>query len=233
MTTLALDVEGLCVRYGAATAVRDVTLAIEAGQTCAIVGPNGAGKTSLLLGIQGIVRATTSKLMLGSRKLDRLGSVARTRAGLVLIPQGREIFPSLSVRTNLQVVADSLHLPSEAVDNALDRFPILRERAQQPAGVLSGGEQKILAIARALMTSPSVLLLDEPTEGLAPKIVGAVTSALERIQAQGATIIITEPTTRTLPERISLGLVMIRGAMVASATSRDGLRTAFQEHYGT
>lgn len=232
MSSSALEVTDLRVRYGGAIAVKGVSLSLEPGATCAIVGPNGAGKTSLLLGIQGIVKASVAALRLRGETIERLSPLQRERAGMVLVPQGRQIFPTLSVRSNLQVIADALRLPSSAVDAALDRFPILRQRASRPAGVLSGGEQKILAIARALMSSPSVLLLDEPTEGLAPTIVSTVTETLEQIQHDGGTILITEPTTRVLPEHVSLGFVMMRGGVIAQAHTREELRKVFLEHYG-
>jgi branched-chain amino acid transport system ATP-binding protein len=231
VTESALRVKGLRVSYGRASAVRGVSFDVERGSICAIVGPNGAGKSSLLLGIQGIVKADYATLELGGRSLAGSNSTDRARYGMVLVPQGRQIFPTLSVRENLQVVADGLRLKKGVVDEALARFPILVQRAGSPAGVLSGGEQKMLALARALMCAPSVLLLDEPTEGLAQTIVAEVVAVLNELQRAGGTIVIVEPTTRVLPEGINLGLVMMRGEIVARTSKREELQRMFLERY--
>jgi len=231
MSDMHLVVRRLRVVYGRAVAVRDVSLELPRATITAVVGPNGAGKSSLFLGAQGVVGASVEELSLGGRSLAKASSTQRARRGLVLVPQGRQIFSTLTVRTNLQIIADALHLPSRKVDEALDRFPILRERHAHPAGVLSGGEQQMLALARALMSDPEVLLLDEPTEGLAPVIVAAVQRVLEEIRAQGGTILIAEPTTRLLPSSIDKGYVMMRGEIVAEADSKEALHTVFAEQF--
>ena len=231
MRELALQVERLRVRYGKASAVRGVSLDIEPGTITAIVGPNGAGKSSLLLGIQGVVKAEVSSLTLGGRSMLGMSPTQRAKAGMLLVPQGRQIFPTLRVRDNLRVVADALGLARGAVDDALDRFPILRARSKVPAGVLSGGEQQMLAMTRALMCRPTMLLLDEPTEGLAPTIVSEILQVLADIQQDGATVVIAGPTTRVLPEQIDVGVVMMRGEIVATAAGRNELQAAFRDQY--
>jgi branched-chain amino acid transport system ATP-binding protein len=228
---LALEVEDLRVRYGKASAVRGVSIRLEPGSFTAIVGPNGAGKSSLLQGILGLVTAEQTSLVLDGRSLQKASPTERARAGLVLVPQGRRIFPTLTVLDNLRVVADGLGAEGGCVDEALDRFPILRRRASSMAGVLSGGEQQMLALSRALMLKPKVLLLDEPTEGLAPTIVSVVVDALGDIQAAGATIVVVEPTTRILPDQIDCGYVMMRGRFAARAGNRDELKSAFQDEF--
>jgi branched-chain amino acid transport system ATP-binding protein len=231
MTATALAVRDLRVRYGKATAVDGVSLAVEPGSMSAIVGPNGAGKSSLLLAIEGVVAAEVAAIELGGSSIAAMNATQRAKAGLVLVPQGRQIFPTLSVRDNLRVVADALGCPRDAVEDALDRFPAVRQRADHPAGVMSGGEQQMLALARALMCKPSVLLLDEPTEGLAPTIMAEVTRLLLELRAAGATIVITEPTTRVLFEHIDRGYVMMRGSLVAEASSHGELRRVFRQQF--
>ena len=231
MTSL-LEVDSLSVRYGKASAVRRASLTVERGSLVAIVGPNGAGKSSLLLGIQGVVRADATALNLDGRSILGTSATQRAKRGMVLVPQGRQVFPTLRVRDNLRVVADALALERDSVDDALDRFPILRQRAKVPAGLLSGGEQQMLAMARALMCRPEVLLLDEPTEGLAPSIVSQILDVLDDIQAGGGTVVIAGPTTRVLPEKIDVGVVMMRGELVATATDRRELQDAFRDQYG-
>jgi branched-chain amino acid transport system ATP-binding protein len=228
VTSGGLTVHGLSVRYGRASAVRNATFTADPGTITAIVGPNGAGKTSTLLALQGVVKASCNLMDVGERSIVRMSAVARARCGLVLVPEGRQIFPSLTVERNLQVVVDALGLPKRRIRAALDRFPILSERRKQPAGVLSGGEQQMLALARALMSEPSVLLLDEPMQGLAPTIVANVWETLVEIRNAGATLVIASPTTRWLRE-IDRGYVMLRGEIVAETIGKEGLERVFLE----
>jgi branched-chain amino acid transport system ATP-binding protein len=227
----ALAASGVVVRYGKATAVRSVDISISPGTITGLVGPNGAGKSSLLNAIQGVVRGDIRGLELQGRSLLRLNSTQRARSGLVLVPQGRQIFPKLTVVDNLRVVADGLRLPKERVDEALDRFPILRERRKRAAGVLSGGEQQMLVLARALMSRPGVLMLDEPTQGLAPTIVQTIMGVLEQMRADDHTILVAEPTTRLLPPSLDRGFVMVHGQLVAEAASIHELESAFHRYF--
>jgi ABC-type branched-subunit amino acid transport system ATPase component len=228
MTGGGLTVDDLQVRYGRATAVRNVTFQADQGSITAIVGPNGAGKSSTFLAVQGVVKASCSVMSIGDRSIVRMSAVTRARTGLVLVPEGRQIFPTLSVERNLQVVVDALGLPRRRIHAALERFPILSERRKQPAGVLSGGEQQMLALARALMSEPSVLLLDEPMQGLAPTIVASVWETLVEIRDAGATLVIASPTTRWLRD-IDRGYVMLRGQIVAETVGTSSLEQAFLE----
>ncbi len=141
-----LRVEALTVRYGRATALTDVSLTVPRGAVTAVVGPNGAGKSSLLLGIYGSVPGTGT-VEVDGENVSRLKPIARARAGVAIVPQGRQLFPRLNVTDNLRVMAESLRLPASSVDEALDRFPILRTRARSLAGVLSGGEQQMLVVS--------------------------------------------------------------------------------------
>jgi branched-chain amino acid transport system ATP-binding protein len=226
-----LSASGVVVRYGKATAVRSVDISLPRGKISALVGPNGAGKSSLLNAIQGVVRSDMRTLELAGSSLLNLNSTERARNGLILVPQGRQIFAKLSVVDNLRVVADGLRLPKDRVDEALDRFPILRERRKRAAGVLSGGEQQMLVLARALMSRPAVLMLDEPTQGLAPTIVSTIVSVLEQMRDEGSTVLVAEPTIRLLPRSLDYGLVMVHGQIVAEAQSLQSLETAFHRHF--
>jgi branched-chain amino acid transport system ATP-binding protein len=228
MTSGGLAVTDLQVRYGRASAVRNATFTADPGTITVVVGPNGAGKSSTLLALQGVVKASCRAMTLGDRSIVKMSAVTRARSGLVLVPEGRQIFPSLTVERNLQVVVDALALPSPRIATALERFPILAERRKQPAGVLSGGEQQMLALARALMSEPSVLLLDEPMQGLAPTVVADVWQTLVEIRNAGATLVIASPTTRWLRE-IDRGYVMLRGEIVAEAPDKERLERVFLE----
>jgi branched-chain amino acid transport system ATP-binding protein len=223
-----LEVRGLRVRYGRASAVRGASFRAEPSTITAIVGPNGAGKSSTLLGVQGVVRASADEISFNGRSLVGVSALQRARAGVVLVPEGRQIFPTLSVEKNLQVVVDGLGLRKTAVGSALERFPILSDRSKQPAGVLSGGEQQMLALARALMCEPSVLLLDEPMQGLAPTIVADVWATLASAREGGTAIVVAAPTTRWLTT-IDSGYVMVRGEIVAEADNTRALEEVFLE----
>ena len=193
--TSLLAVSGLAVRYGAIAAVRSVDLHVAPGEIVAIVGPNGAGKTSLLSAIAGIVRPASGTITFGGAPLAGLALEDVVFRGIALVPEGRHIFASLTVAENLQLGATPRR-DNEAVRIDLDRFyatfPILGSRRQQPAGQLSGGEQQQLAIARALMARPKLLMLDEPSLGLAPAIVDQVYVLLRAIRDTGVTILLVE-----------------------------------------
>jgi branched-chain amino acid transport system ATP-binding protein len=231
VTAEALEAREVVVRYGKAAAVRSASIAVPAGAIAALVGPNGAGKSSLLNAIQGVVGSEMKSLSVDGKSFLGMSSTDRARSGLVLLPQGGHLFRRMTVLDNLRVVADGLRLPSDRVDEALDRFPILRERRKSLAGVLSGGERQMLGLARALMARPDVLLLDEPTQGLAPTIVQQIMDALDAIRAEGRTVLIAEPTTRVLPREIDLGFVMLHGRIVAQASDLTGLDSAFHEQF--
>jgi branched-chain amino acid transport system ATP-binding protein len=189
-----LVVSGLEVRYGPITAVRGVDLFVNRGEVVAIVGPNGAGKTSLLSAIMGIVPASGSVSFDGVR-LDRAPLEDMARNGLALVPEGRHIFASLSVLENL-MLGGSIRKDASGIRADIERFfetfPILSNRRRQPAGQLSGGEQQQLAIARALMSRPKLLMIDEPSLGLAPVIIDQVYPLLTNIRDSGVSILLVE-----------------------------------------
>ena len=189
-----VDVRGLVIRYGAITAVKGVDLAVRPGEAVAIVGPNGAGKTSLLSAIAGIVRPATGAISIAGRPHAGLQLSDVVRQGIALVPEGRNIFGSLTVMENLRLGATVRRDASVRSDiqRVFADFPILGERRDQPAGQLSGGEQQMLAIARAMLSRPRLLLLDEPSLGLAPAIVDKVYELLRRIRSQGVALLIVE-----------------------------------------
>ncbi|MBS4751940.1 ATP-binding cassette domain-containing protein [Nocardioides sp. zg-ZUI104] len=226
-----LTVRGLVVRYGKASAVNHVDLDVPAGRVTALVGPNGAGKSSTLLGIYGSITAHGS-VTVGGRELTSMSAARRARAGISLVPQGRQLFPKMSVAENLRLYADLLALPPSAALSAMDRFPILHDRRAQMAGVLSGGEQQMLVVARALMAEPSVVLLDEMTTGLAPKIVSELTDAVAELARGGAAVLLAAPAIAATMRIIDRGYVLVRGEVVDAAESGEQLDRAYQRAMG-
>src|SRR5690625_2925511 len=192
LMTAALEVAGLTVRYGRARALHDVSLTFESGRVHAVVGPNGAGKTSLLLAISGAVEAS-GQVLVDGEDISASSVAERARRGFAVVPQGRQIFPTLTVRENLEVMAEVLRVGGSEVDGALDRFTNLRRRESSLAGVLSGGEQQMLAVSRALMGRARVVLLDELATGLAPVIVEELGHVVHDLAARGAAVVLASP----------------------------------------
>jgi branched-chain amino acid transport system ATP-binding protein len=196
-----------------------------------LVGPNGAGKSSCLNAVYGGVPAT-GQVLLDGQDLTRMTAMERARHGVALVPQGRQLFMRMSVRENLEVMAQLLGVDSTAIETALDRFPILRERANQLAGVLSGGEQQMVAVSRALMGRPRLLLLDEMVTGLAPLVVRRLVDTAVQMAATGATVVVAEPAIGAVREFVRGGGVMLRGRIVAQAVGGGALDQAYQKHMG-
>ncbi|WP_241665636.1 ABC transporter ATP-binding protein [Prescottella subtropica] len=212
-------------------AVSSVSITVEPCCVTAIVGPNGAGKSSLFSGVYGAIKAT------GTVRLDDVdisgeSAMSRGRRGFAYVPQGRQLFMKMSVAENLMVGADLLGLPKSSVDTAMDRFPVLRERAGRFAGVLSGGEQQMLVLARALLADPQVLLLDEMTTGLAPKIVAGLRETVRELAASGVAVLIAEPSLTALKSIVDRGYVMQRGRIAAECASADELDKAYRRSMG-
>jgi branched-chain amino acid transport system ATP-binding protein len=232
MSPHELRLEGLTVRYGHAGAVTGLDLVAPGGAVTALVGPNGAGKSSALLAAYGSVPAT-GKVFLDGEDVSRLKPAARARAGIAVVPQGRQLFPKLNVADNLQVMAELLRLPRSAVDAAVDRFPILRTRMRSLVGVLSGGEQQMLVVTRALMGSPRVLLLDEMMTGLAPLVVRELLGTVTGLAREGVAVLMAEPALGAVRGAVDRGYVLVRGEVVA--TCEDGgrpLDAAYQAKMG-
>jgi len=210
------------VRYGAVTAVRDIDLQIDEGEIVSIVGPNGAGKSSLISAIAGIVTPTAGTMTFGGKSLGGIALEDVVAHGIALVPEGRHIFASLTVSENLLLGATTRR-DTDAVPADIDRlfvmFPILAERRRQPAGLLSGGEQQQLAIARALLSGPRLIMLDEPSLGLAPTVVDRVYELLRTIREQGVTILLVEQNAERVFGVASRVYVMSGGEFGLSGTA--------------
>jgi len=196
MTPDQLELRGLHAGYGRIEVLRDVNLRVPAGSVVALLGPNGAGKTTTLSAIAGTIPITRGDLQLQGESIRRLSAYDRARRGVILVPEGRGVFPSLSVKENLELVVRGSGCDSrtreERLDEVLDVFPRLRERLTQRAGTMSGGEQQMLALSRAFLTDPKVLLMDEISMGLAPQLVEDLFDAVQTLRSRGATIVLVE-----------------------------------------
>ena len=189
-----LKVERIRVYYGVIPALLDVSLSVDEGQIVALVGANGAGKSTTLKTIAGVIRPREGQIRFQDQDITRLGADRRVRLGITLVPEGRQIFSTLSVKENL--VLGAYHRRDQEVRKDLEwiygLFPILRERTHQVAGTMSGGEQQMLAFGRALMSRPKLLLLDEPSLGLAPLVVRDIYEVIKKIREAGITIFLVE-----------------------------------------
>ncbi len=189
-----LEVSGLCVSYGSVEAVRDLSLKVAAGSVVSLIGPNGAGKTTTLNALSGVVPVHGGRIMLEGRDITRLSSHQRVAAGVVQVPEGRLVLAGMSVRENLELGAycrPRQDIPAD-IARMEERFPVLGQRREGLAGSLSGGEQQMLAMARGLMAHPKLLLLDEPSLGLAPLVVKMIFDLVLELKAQGQTILLVE-----------------------------------------
>ncbi len=222
------SVRNLVVGYGPVTALAGIALEVAQGEIVCVIGPNGAGKTTLMKTAAGLLRPRSGDVSLDGAPLPA-GAVARVRAGIALVPEGRHVFSPLTVRDNLELGAYVRLSRGErdavAVDLArvYEIFPRLKERAAQPAGLLSGGEQQMVAIGRALMGRPRFLLLDEPSMGLAPLVVAEIFAVIRRLHTEGTTVLVAEQNARmalSVSQRayvIEAGLVVKAGSAAALA----------------
>ncbi|MGD0919297.1 MAG: ABC transporter ATP-binding protein [Thermodesulfobacteriota bacterium] len=214
---LLLNVENLTVRYGKALAVEKVCLEIQRGRTVIIVGANGAGKTSILRVISGLITPTSGDVWFDGKRINGLQAFEIARLGLVHVPEGRRLFPYLSVLDNLQLGAsirkDKMGMKKE-MEGIFASFPVLRERRHQKAGSLSGGEQQMLAIGRALMAKPELLMLDEPCLGLAPIVIDELYSVIRNINQSGVTILLVEQNVSLALRLGSYGYVLEVGSVI-------------------
>jgi branched-chain amino acid transport system ATP-binding protein len=221
MAERALELDKVFAGYGETVVLEDIDLALGVGETVSVIGRNGVGKSTLLATIMGHTQLHGGRLSLHGKDISKLATYRRVAAGLGYVPQEREIFPSLSLRENLEVAAR----PGQwTFDTVCELFPRLAERADNRGNQLSGGEQQMLAIGRALIGNPTVLLMDEPSEGLAPVIVEELARAVKRLtKAGGLSMVLVEQNTRLALDMAPRAIVMDRGRIVYDGAS-DTLR---------
>jgi branched-chain amino acid transport system ATP-binding protein len=224
------EVKGLKAGYGLVEAVHGIDLKVEAGQAVAIIGANGAGKTTFLRTISGLQKCWAGSVTFDGRDVTQLAAHQLAQAGISHVPEGRKIFKPLAVETNLELGSYSRRDRTAAsirgdIDKMYQLFPRLRERRGQIAGTLSGGEQQMVAVARALMGRPKLLLLDEPSLGLAPQIFTEIFSVLDRVRADGVGILVVEQNVRLALEHSQFGYVFQTGRVVLSGPSGDMLES--------
>ena len=217
-----LQIKSLEVAYGGLKALDGISLEVGDGQFVAVVGPNGAGKTTLFRSISGVVRPVGGEIIYDGQDLSALPPHARPHLGIAHVPEGRQVFPSLSVRENLEMGAFTEAAQArwrETLTTILELFPVLGERENQLAGTLSGGEQQMLAIGRGLASAPRLLMLDEPSMGLAPTVADLIFERIEQIHRDhGVTILLVEQRVAEALESCDLGYVLETGRVVLSGT---------------
>jgi len=217
-----LEVKGLDVRYGRNHAVKAMDLTVEEGEIVTVLGANGAGKSSLLKAIQGTVRAAAETLRFAGKPINSWSAPKRVDNGLVLVPEGRQIFVSLTVHENLQMGAYTRRdAYNHEIDEIYQRFPNLGQRRNMPASVLSGGEQQMLAISRALLAKPKLVMLDEPSLGLSPLLVVELFNLIEQLNEDGLSILLVEQNTHMALGAAHRGYVLELGTTVMSGTPAE------------
>jgi branched-chain amino acid transport system ATP-binding protein len=217
-----LEVKGLTVDYRGLRALESVSIECDAGQLVSILGPNGAGKTTLLKAISGTVGITAGEIHFAGTDLRTIAPAHRARLGIAHVPEGRRVFPTMTVQDNLEIGARYARTRRFTLETAFDLFPVLAERRRQTAGTLSGGEQQMLALARGLMSSPRMLILDEPTLGLAPAMTDVI---LERIltihESQDVAVLLVEQRVMEVLEISQQTYVLESGKLVLSGSSSE------------
>jgi branched-chain amino acid transport system ATP-binding protein len=222
--TAMLEVKDLEVSYGKIVAVKGISFSVEQGQVVSLIGTNGAGKTTTLRTISGLLRPSGGEITFMGQRIDRVPAHDIVTMGLAHSPEGRRIFPRLSVEENLLLGAFSRNDTGairKDLDAAYELFPILGERRKQPAGTFSGGEQQMLAMGRAMMSKPKLLMLDEPSMGLSPIMMKRIMSTVTELQKQGTTILLVEQNAQAALKRADYGYVLEVGKIVLSGSGRE------------
>jgi branched-chain amino acid transport system ATP-binding protein len=217
-----LDVVDLQVRYGAITAIKGISFHVQEGEIVALLGANGAGKTTTQKTVSGMLRPAAGSITFAGERIDGIPPHELINLGICHVPEGRHVFPRMTVAENLAMGAFRFRSPDEQLlAHVLDLFPRLKERYSQEAGTLSGGEQQMLAIGRALMGKPRLLLLDEPSMGLAPLIVEQIFEIVRGINADGVSILLVEQNARQALTLADRGYVLETGELVLAGSGRD------------
>jgi len=221
--TAMLEVRDLQVAYGKIEAVKRISFSVDEGQVVTLIGTNGAGKTTTLRTISGLLRPSGGSIHFQGKPIDRVAAHDIVTLGVAHSPEGRRIFPRLSVEENLLLGAFARRDHGIRADlrAAYDLFPILGERSKQPAGTFSGGEQQMLAMGRAMMSRPKLLMLDEPSMGLSPLMMKRIMSTVQTLQGQGTTILLVEQNARAALRLADKGYVLEVGKIVLEGTGKD------------
>jgi branched-chain amino acid transport system ATP-binding protein len=233
--SVSLSLKGVQVHYGKAEAVSDVNVEVAEGSVTGIIGANGAGKSTIMKAISGLVPLTKGEIWFGDKRIDKIEAFRRVQAGIVQVPEGRRLFPQMSVLANIRIGAylrkDKAAIKDE-MEAIFERFPVLKQRCSQPAETLSGGEQQMLAVARALMSKPKILLMDEPSWGLAPLVVEELANIITDISKEGITVFLVEQnagltvTVTRYAYVLEVGRVILEGN-IKEIMANENVRRAF------
>ncbi|WP_246061608.1 ABC transporter ATP-binding protein [Lapillicoccus jejuensis] len=219
-----LEVKDLVVAYGKIEAVKSISFSVEEGQVVTLIGTNGAGKTTTLRTVSGLLKPVSGSITFQGKPISGTAAHSIVELGIAHSPEGRRIFPRLSVEENLLLGAfarkDSANIRHD-LEAAFDLFPILRERSKQPAGTFSGGEQQMLAMGRAMMSRPRLLMLDEPSMGLSPLMMKRIMSTVKTLQEQGTTILLVEQNAQAALRLADKGYVLEVGSIVLEGTGKE------------
>jgi len=221
--TAMLEVKDLKVSYGKILAVKKISFSVEEGQVVTLIGTNGAGKTTTLRTISGLIRPSSGEILFQGKRIDAVPAHKIVMMGVAHSPEGRKIFPKMSVQENLLLGAFSRQDSeiNQDLDEAYDLFPVLAERRTQQAGTFSGGEQQMLAMGRAMMSRPKLLMLDEPSMGLSPLMMKVIMQTVKKLQSQGTTILLVEQNAQAALSLADHGYVLEVGKIVIKGTGKD------------
>jgi branched-chain amino acid transport system ATP-binding protein len=226
---MLLEARNLHIGYGDASAVWDVTLDVDAGEIVSVIGPNGAGKTTLINTIAGLLRCRRGELRFDGHDMNRVRSHDYCGHGIALVPEGRRLFAKMSVEENLELgcyLRRARSARAQSLERVYSLFPILHDKRNQPAGELSGGQQQMVAIGRALMAQPRIVLFDEPSLGLAPTVVDAMFETIARVRADGAAVLLVEQNVLKALEVADRAYVLEQGHIVAHGLPGDLMKQA-------